>query len=71
MAVTNAVFQTIQTLTLNQKIIQMGKGLLKCAHFHKKTRKMQLTCIKHTPFHENARILCKLDETVCIFLYFH
>ena len=32
---------------------------------------MQLICIKHTPFHKNARIVCKLDENARIFLHFH
>ena len=42
-----------------------------CTHFHKKTEEMQLIYIKHTPFQENACILCKLDENACIFLHFH
>ena len=42
----------------------------KCVHFHKKTRKMQLICIKHLPFHENVlcAFSCIFTENACIFI---
>ena len=62
-------YQEIKTreLARRAKVFQNARIF---THFHKKTRKMQLICIKHTPFHKNACILCKLDENARIFCIF-